>query len=253
MIKTFKWQGFTWKDRPWWEYHPSKDQPEQWHNPADIVIDEEGVAHFNVSHSPKEFIHSRTNQKITIPYSNGMMESVDSFGYGYYEAWMKIPRGENLWPAFWLYGHEDWPPEIDIFEFWTQKRRWQDPFWFNRRYMKSSIHIGSKNKVLQKPSKYPKWFNKLIQGKIHPENGYKLLPTDIDSVYHKYSMIWTNDSCKVYFDDILTWEAGEGIKHESLSGSPSMKVVIGNGVHLKRGNPTVNQPLVVKSFRYAPF
>lgn len=47
-------------------------------------------------------------------YSSAMLYSKSEFGYGWYEIRFKQgAASRGLWPAFWLYGHDD---EIDIFE-----------------------------------------------------------------------------------------------------------------------------------------
>lgn len=54
----------------------------------------------------------------------GVLRSVDTFGYGTFSAEIQLPRGKNLWPAFWLVGSgEKWPAcgEIDIMEGWTNR------------------------------------------------------------------------------------------------------------------------------------
>jgi beta-glucanase (GH16 family) len=55
----------------------------------------------------------------------GLLRSVDTFGYGTFSAKIQLPKGRNLWPAFWLVGDgkEDWPAdgEIDIMEAWTNR------------------------------------------------------------------------------------------------------------------------------------
>lgn len=54
-------------------------------------------------------------------YSSGWIESQQLFGYGKYEARIKIPKGKGLWPAFWLFnGTNGHRYEIDIFEFWNE-------------------------------------------------------------------------------------------------------------------------------------
>lgn len=60
-------------------------------------------------------------------YTSGMLSTGHTVGsttnkqtmeYGYYEARVKLPTGQGLWPAFWLRDETDnsWPPEIDILE-----------------------------------------------------------------------------------------------------------------------------------------
>lgn len=51
----------------------------------------------------------------------GLLRSVDTFGYGTFSAEIMLPKGRDLWPAFWLCGSgEPWPAcgEIDIMEAW---------------------------------------------------------------------------------------------------------------------------------------
>lgn len=55
----------------------------------------------------------------------GLLRSVYTFSYGTFSAEIQLPKGKNLWPAFWLVGGEerDWPAdgEIDICEAWTNR------------------------------------------------------------------------------------------------------------------------------------
>ncbi|WP_171131760.1 MULTISPECIES: family 16 glycosylhydrolase [unclassified Ruegeria] len=53
------------------------------------------------------------------PYISGMISSRRSFlqRYGYFEIEAKLPRGQGLWPAFWLLAPGQWPPEIDAMEY----------------------------------------------------------------------------------------------------------------------------------------
>jgi beta-glucanase (GH16 family) len=54
----------------------------------------------------------------------GLLRSVDTFGYGRFSAEIQLPKGKNIWPAFWLVGEgEPWPAcgEIDIMEGWTNR------------------------------------------------------------------------------------------------------------------------------------
>jgi beta-glucanase (GH16 family) len=61
---------------------------------------------------------------ITQPYTSARLKTQGLFAqaYGRFEARIKIPRGQGIWPAFWLLGYNidkvDWPKcgEIDIME-----------------------------------------------------------------------------------------------------------------------------------------
>jgi|GEM_PF-2244536 len=54
----------------------------------------------------------------TYNYTSGMLDTTGKFAfiYGYMEARLKVPRGNGLWPAFWMTGVDSWPPEIDAME-----------------------------------------------------------------------------------------------------------------------------------------
>jgi beta-glucanase (GH16 family) len=54
----------------------------------------------------------------TKQYASGIIVSHQKFyqKYGYFEARMKLPRGRNMWPAFWMVSGQGWPPEVDILE-----------------------------------------------------------------------------------------------------------------------------------------
>lgn len=51
-------------------------------------------------------------------YTTGVVSSVDSFSFGYFEAEIKVPPASpGFWPAFWLTSDDAVWPEIDICEF----------------------------------------------------------------------------------------------------------------------------------------
>ncbi|NMO50566.1 family 16 glycosylhydrolase [Actinoplanes sp. TBRC 11911] len=56
----------------------------------------------------------------TCQYTSGRVLTADKFSqtYGRFEASIKIPKGQGIWPAFWMLGGSNWPAtgEIDIME-----------------------------------------------------------------------------------------------------------------------------------------
>ncbi|MEU4238071.1 family 16 glycosylhydrolase [Actinoplanes sp. NPDC026619] len=56
----------------------------------------------------------------TCQYTSGRILTADKFSqtYGRFEASIKIPKGQGIWPAFWMLGGNNWPTtgEIDIME-----------------------------------------------------------------------------------------------------------------------------------------
>jgi beta-glucanase (GH16 family) len=49
-------------------------------------------------------------------WRSGSITSRSTRTHGYYEARIKVPQGQGLWPAFWLTSSKRWPPEWDIVE-----------------------------------------------------------------------------------------------------------------------------------------
>ncbi|AGZ45892.1 glycoside hydrolase family 16 protein [Actinoplanes friuliensis] len=56
----------------------------------------------------------------TCQYTSGRILTADKFSqrYGRFEASIKVPKGQGIWPAFWMLGGNNWPAtgEIDIME-----------------------------------------------------------------------------------------------------------------------------------------
>ena len=103
-------------------------------------------------------------------YSSGMIYSKEPYGYGYYE--IRFKQAENskgLWPAFWLFGHDD---EIDIFE--NKGERINETHW--------DLHCkGGCNK------KY---------------GGWKKLNTDFTKSFNTISFEWEPDKQKWFCNGI---------------------------------------------------
>lgn len=75
-------------------------------------------------------------ENLTFPFQSGKLYHKEPFQFGYFEIKAIIPDTHSTWPAFWLTGVNRWPPEIDIFEFWTSN---------NPNDQVISLHYGEDN------------------------------------------------------------------------------------------------------------
>jgi beta-glucanase (GH16 family) len=98
-------------------------QPWMWYD-CNAVYVRNGMAELSAYREPNT-IHHWDGKTYRPTVACGLLRSVDTFGYGTFSAKMQLPKGRNLWPAFWLVGDgkEDWPAdgEIDIMEAWTNR------------------------------------------------------------------------------------------------------------------------------------
>lgn len=241
-IETIEWEGFTWRKRfVWGEYHP--EYPYMWYSPEASYL-KFNELHLNCIPRPKLV---STKPPTAATYGVGMVESLETFGYGTYISEILCPYGKNLWPAFWLTGKEDWPPEIDVFECWNNYK-WWDILNLRKRWYKSSIHVGSKKETI-KP-KAPKLFPSAKFWKI---NGWNLMPKDINQKFYTWKLIYTPNKINIYFDNNLIYKADKArLNHPSLQGNPPMSVVFSLLVGQDSTNVKTYSPLRIKNFKYYP-
>lgn len=62
------------------------------------------------------------------------------FLYGEFELTCILPQSAEAWPAFWFYGEDTWPPEIDVFEIMPNTMR------KGHFKMSTNIHSGTEGK-----------------------------------------------------------------------------------------------------------
>jgi beta-glucanase (GH16 family) len=103
-------------------------------------------------------------------FASGILTSLprEKFSYGYFEISAKLPKGQGVWPAFWL--TNDSTLEIDVFEMLGDKP--------GRQYM--TLH---KNDHTVYQSKY---------------NG-----SDFSAGYHTYGVDWQPTHVRWYIDGVL--------------------------------------------------
>ena len=120
----------------------------------------------------------------TFNYTSGRIESKTNFSASTSSpsvrmmARIKLPSGYGMWPAFWSYG-DPWPTqgEIDILE-----ARGQEDFKYQTNYF------------------YGRTANRnLVRG----AEGFVTTDVSLQTCYHVYEMIWSQNSLQFYFDGVL--------------------------------------------------
>ncbi len=157
-----------------------------------------------------------------LPWASGLISSKKSFKFGWIEAEILLPKEEMQWSAFWTSGVTTWPPEIDIFEAYTD----QD---VKKIEIQPNIHwrSGRGKKMYGAPT---------ISVKS---------PSDR---FVKYAIHWTQEYIKFYYDGILVQVC---TNHEMLKDNAAEQfIIINNGLQ----EPTdTNQPtegkMVVKNLK----
>ena len=163
--------------QPWGRYHPSF--PHQYYGDSQIFV-KDGILHLLNERKPFTF-NKNKNDSTTIPYGTGLINSFNQkcFQYGYFAIRSKNPVGPGTWPAFWLTGKNNWPPEIDIFEMYGGP----DGNSIHRQTM--TIHVG---KVETRTKRM------ILKAMTMPKN--------TDSVFHIYACHWEPKKITFYTDGV---------------------------------------------------
>jgi beta-glucanase (GH16 family) len=125
------------------------------------------------------------------PYTSGMVSSHGKFyiTYGYFEMRAKMPKGQGLWPAFWLLPESrEWPPEIDILEVLGH-----EPF-----TVYTTLHF----KISDSPH--------LSYGAPYTS------PADLSADFHTYAVDWGPRQITWYLDDQPIYDVSVNIPAQPM-------------------------------------
>lgn len=232
-MSTIKWQGYEWLTQErWGQSHP--DKPVVWYDPKAVQIDTDQTLRLKAR--PSEKLINGFTSKVGI----GLISCTHEFGYGKFEILAKQPKGPCVWSAFWMWSFSAWPPEIDVFEGYSNKRgsyfNWSlrsliGKFWA----VNSNVHLG------KSPTNY------MLGGKSH-WLGWKRP----DRTFNKYGVIWTSDEITILFNDRVVRKITDDKVLKQFRGH-KMNVIINNSV--SNGYLDTDMPeheMVVKYFKYTP-
>lgn len=229
-----KWKGHNWlQQERWGSVHP--DKPNWWYDPSASFIDTEERLNLITQKNPRYFEEIKKTSTIGV----GLVSCETKFKWGEFQIEAKLPYGKNLWPAFWMWSFDSWPPEIDVFEGYSDdnpnyfKFRLGKPFGFWN--LQTNVHY-TKNGV-----------SKMMGGKTH-YFGFK----DPTKEFIKYSVIWEPKSLRFYYNERLVREVKDPNILSQLN-STTMNVIINNGV---TSDVDINNPpssnFIIKDFVYKP-
>jgi len=191
-------QKNTRKGFSWGAYHPD-NLSQYWSDDNVEWLDNKVVLFSKLE--PKEF-----DNDIIIPYSIGVVESNSVYRYGYFEAYGHLPVTRGQWPAFWLTGSKNWPPEIDILEGYSKDDSYDDG-----RRLQSNIHYKGRTPHEQ------------IGSQNHP-----LLKGSITHVSGHFAMLWEKDKIEFYYNGYLVRRVTD--KKVLKAMDEPMRVILNSGI-----------------------
>ena len=106
-------------------------------------------------------------------FISGMVNTFHSFTqlYGYFEMRAQLPKGQGLWPAFWLMPFDmSWPPEIDVMEVLGH----------DMTTLNNAVHSNATG--------------------AHTSTGAAPRVADMSLAFHNYGVDWQQDKITFYFD-----------------------------------------------------
>lgn len=156
----------------------------QLYQPSNLSIDNGNL----VITARQETVTGPTNPWDATPktynYTSGRIESKATFSASSSTpqvrmmARIKLPSGYGMWPAFWSYGPE-WPKngEIDILEARGQE---------DKKYQTNYFYGKAANRNL-----------------VRGAEGYITTGTSLQTCYHVYEVVWSQNELNFYFDGVL--------------------------------------------------
>jgi hypothetical protein len=226
----------------WGDFHPSFLNQYYDTDGELAYTTEEGLV-LEIKNKPKEYIKSELPEwrrsdllpdRFTIPVGIGKVSSIEGWQWGWFEAWVKVPRGKNYWLSYWMSGINSWPPEIDIFEAYSD----------NGKNYNSDI-LGLKNFKIQ-PNLH---FGNVESGTKDHYGAYSVPVHGLTDRFIQYVCHWEKDFIRIYYDgqmvfettnpDILKWYNGENDK---------MSIIFGHG-HKGFDHPVDESNLIISQVK----
>lgn len=234
--------------QPWGDFHPN--HLHQYHGKTDefVYLTSEGL-NLGIKNEPKTFVKKdlyewqqapQLPEEFTIPVGIGLVVTKQSWQYGWFESWIKLPEGIYYWPAFWLSGANSWPPEIDIFEAYSDesakygKRMLRDLIIKDDWKIQPNIHYGN-----------------VEQGTKKQYGSYNVPIKFVTERFVQYICHWEKDFIRIYYDGVLVLECTNPDVLKWFNEEKSqMNIILNQGFMDEKDAHIVQEnPMIVKSLR----
>lgn len=234
------------RSHEWGDFHPG-NLAMRFDTTGELsYISDEGL-NLKLVHRPKDYVKKdlaewqqteRMPDEFTIPALVGLVSTKIGWQYGWFEGWIKLPKGPDYWPAFWLSGLNHWPPEIDIFEAYTHSGENYDRIGKNGkkkpfRQIQPNLHYG-------------------VEGTDTYDNyhGYDVPVADANERLVQYVCHWERDFIKMYYDGIKVFECTNPEILKWFNGSTDqMHIILNHGMFYNiKGDPQESS-MIVRSLR----
>ena len=158
-VREIHWGGLTWRTAMECDRPISPGRPWYYFDGSQVLLDMYDIIHLSISRYPRtiNWFDSKWDKKVDYhpTIACGMIRSVETVPVNsVIECEVKMPKGVNLWPSFWMTACDIWPPEIDIFEGYTNRKgSYKDciglhktfPFIYREIRMESNVHYKGAN------------------------------------------------------------------------------------------------------------
>lgn len=231
---TFNWRGWD-----WYAYKHCKNDTENCKDAylsTNCVVTNNNTIKLPINYNPKKFPNDKLNTIRT--YECAFIESSKVFSYGTYEFDVILDNSPNTWPAIWLYGANNWPPEIDVVEAYPRKNgkviNITDTKW------ETNIHYDDNGAK---------------------QYGAKGIPTLLYLLTHKqgkpdtWKLVWTPEYIKIYFNGIRVRYVNDKKVINHFNANNKMRVVVNNMLQkdYNKSDYEKQENFELTNFKYTPY
>lgn len=253
-----KWCGRDWECCMEGRRKIHPEYPWTWYSEECVTVDKDGVLHLKIKRDPKKIVYY-DGREFYPEIAAGILRSCEPFSYGTFSADIKMPKGYNLWPSFWLTGDKHWPPEIDIAEAWTGENdyfKWTIPqFPYICPSWRTTTNVHYNDTVDSEGSSAGGNYRKASIGSRNiPWFKQKKNPAE---EFIEYKCEWFPDSIKFYAGGKLVRKVGKDAAEKLVRYLPDQSFQMDAVFNLWCENPeeyrvSMDTEMLVKNFTHTP-